>query len=263
MRLHSSPPRRPRGSVKLGASAVAGRRHVSAGELGQDAALARQRRGVAIAVVADGAGSASHGGEGAEIVTLSTIKMLSGRYKWVLGDMDPAGIARRYLGTVLRDLRRAAVMDGVALTSMATTVSFAALSRTHLVLCQLGDSPIVLERADGSLVVAGPAKGGGAHNETEFVTSGAAGSSIWAACLPAAEYRGAMVMSDGVAEALVSHRGNAPARACASILAQVRGAHQKAACRWLTRELLDGPIREKSVDDLGVAVLAWGRREGP
>jgi hypothetical protein len=156
----------------IGAS-VTGTSHRAKALPCQDAHWARVLAdGTLLAAVADGAGSATRGDEGARLVVQGAIAALTRRLDAALPD-DEAGWMAAMIGA-FREAHEALVAfatgEGIAIRSLATTLSCAVVTERDVVVGQLGDGAVVIEDDDGQLQTAvRPARGEYA-NETFFLT---------------------------------------------------------------------------------------------
>lgn len=170
----------------VGAS-VAGASHVLRGAPGQDAHLWLVRAdGLLVLAVADGAGSAARGCEGARIAVERVVEVLDGSIgAGPAGDREPGGpdlpedpeAARALFVGAFAAARRLvdarAEAEGAETREFACTLSCAVATGERLLAAQVGDGLVVACGKDGVWsVVLGPRRGEYA-NETTFLTAGA------------------------------------------------------------------------------------------
>jgi hypothetical protein len=139
---------------KVTSSSVTGRSHADRGEPGQD----RCRAGTAqiganeffIGLAADGAGSTTDGGRGAEIACETTYHCIAGTLRQVV---DPALIADQEIQDWVAAVRAAigteALGTGKRPKDYACTLIGAVAGPGHVIFFQIGDGAIVIRDRDG------------------------------------------------------------------------------------------------------------------
>ncbi len=154
----------------VGAS-VAGSSHQRFGQLCQDAAgwaLGPERS--LIVAVADGAGSASLGREGAQLAVSTAVEFLSSRRS-----LDSGNSSKDQLTSALEHARFALRSDaeerGVEVRELATTLILLQATRNHVATIQVGDGAAVVEDHRVGVVGLTKPQAGEYINETMFITS--------------------------------------------------------------------------------------------
>lgn len=194
----------------LGASAR-GTSHVAAGTPCQDAHHVVTDGELLVLAVADGAGSAPLGGEGATLASCWAAELTARRLR--ARDASAGGPCPGLTG-VLRDvmartrdrLRRDAYRRDVPLRDLATTLVLCAMTRDELGVAQVGDGAAVVrttggadwevETAELSVVAAG--ERGEYLNETTFLTSRGWRRDLRAQVMPATNVDAVALLTDGV-----------------------------------------------------------------
>ena len=168
------------GGWKTLSAAVAGPRKQAAGGCEDHCAVkVLQARGaeVLVAVCADGAGSAQHGGAGARVACHTLLAEIE---KLLAGPTPPTArkksasvlgktAIRRAFVHVAAALRAEAAQLGVAPRELATTLLLAVLGPDSAAFAQVGDGVIVIRDKDAYRHVFWPARGEYA-NTTDFAT---------------------------------------------------------------------------------------------
>jgi hypothetical protein len=156
---------------QFGAS-VRGSSHKAADLPCQDAfTYAEPCPGVAVLVMADGAGSAALGERGAKVAVGSVIKTLNDQACSILRGETVASDALRYAITVAHEaLLTAAESEGRSIRDFATTLQIACLTPEVVAYGRVGDGGCVMASADGTLVALSPRPRNVFVNETTFVT---------------------------------------------------------------------------------------------
>lgn len=151
------------------AASVIGTSHLKAGTRKQDAYKARvTENGTLCLAVSDGAGSASHGGEGASLVC----RTLFGRlWPWFEAnhDLPPDDTIREWVDEVRDRIAIAADRRTLVRRDFAATLTMLLVGRHDLLVAQVGDGTVVGRRGDEWGVLCWPENGEFAST-TYFVT---------------------------------------------------------------------------------------------
>lgn len=155
------------------AASVPGSSHRKVGKHCQDYNCWRvTSSGILIAAVADGAGSAPWGAEGAKTASTTAVASLEA----LIADQDTAAID---WSRVLQDslckarerLQSEATTTGVDVLDWATTLILVAATPNLLAAVQIGDGACVAANVDGAMVALGAPQRGEYLNETVFLVS--------------------------------------------------------------------------------------------
>lgn len=241
-----------------------GRGHENEGTLGQDRTDYLQKYGVQVLCLADGAGSATHSGYGAQAVTDAGCALLAERFHdFAVGD-DAAQARQEIVNGLQARLTETADRLGCAMTDLASTFLAVALSEDRFVIAHIGDGVIGYMK-HGELKVASTPDNSEFANETTFVTSGSAAASLRLFRGSLEGVSGFILMSDGTSESLFDQRTKLLAPACAKLISMVADAptrqtanptHKKA-----LKRIVNTQIRAATKDDCSVGIL--GRRPVP
>ena len=156
----------------IGAS-VAGTAHQSTNTPCQDAHCFRASDRWLVLAVADGAGSASLSQEGAKLATQTAVnfitEQLQRRHPVIRPDF--LELLSETLKVVRESLLTLSEQKQCQLNQLATTISCAVVTDTHLAAIQVGDGTIVCRDASGETFQILRPKRGEYANETHFITS--------------------------------------------------------------------------------------------
>ncbi|MGI8794647.1 MAG: PP2C family serine/threonine-protein phosphatase [Acidimicrobiales bacterium] len=147
---------------------VEGAGHRERGDGCQDAHHVELFEDRLVLAVADGAGSAPRGADGAQLAVASAVEIVSA---WPAESLGPVALAVA-MGTARYQLERLACETGESLGAFATTLHLGVVSEGQIHTAQVGDGAVVARRGE-ALVVLDPVERGEYLNETVFVTSSA------------------------------------------------------------------------------------------
>lgn len=236
---------------RISAASYPGAGHQARGEECQDRFHICRESGVICAALADGAGSRSQSGLGAQLVTETVSRLLCREFRrfWT---MDKEELA----GELLEACRQELAQQEVPLREMACTLLYFAADQTGCYLAgHLGDGVQVLVKG-GEARLFSPPENGDQPNETVFVTSGGAREHfrIQKGMLPR---RGAMLlMSDGAAQSLYQSATQTPAPACASVAQWLKKDDEETISRAL-EENLRTVLSRHTKDDMSLVIVRW------
>ncbi len=198
------------------AASVVGTSHSATGQPCQDACCVRllpSRDGDSVlgVFVADGAGSARHGGEGAEAAVHAAAMFWAERLSAPDSSIDASSMGL-CVEAIRARLATLADERGVPVRECACTFVSVLASSTDVVTFQVGDGGVVLDLGDGYLVATKPMIGEYA-NTTYFITESedriSEGEAIW----HGAPARRISVFTDGLQRLALDHSlGKANAR---------------------------------------------------
>lgn len=255
----SMTPKLAKPTIRLGASAVTGRSHISSGKGCEDAvAFRRFRRNAAMPsaayiALADGAGSAPEGFAGANLLVGLIGRMIHDNRKIVL---DGGEEARRFLHSGLHEaLVSEASRLRHPLRDLASTLLFVYLDRDdgRYIAGHIGDGVIVIRENDSCAVLSPPDKGEFA-NETVFFTSSSASVRLRLYTGIATSNIGFMLMSDGTADSLYGKRSGELAAACGQVFLWFENYPEKMASEALANSL-NSLIAKNTHDDCSIAIM--------
>ena len=164
----------PAAPWRVVAASVAGTAHLEMGLPCQDAHAYRLLPGgVLLAAVSDGAGSAEHGLEGAQLAVAAALAGLEALCQGAAPD-DEAGWQAALTGLfaeIHAHLAAQAAAAASPLQAWAATLTCALVTDDWLVVGQVGDGAAVAEDAGGVLFLAACPQRGEYANETHFLTA--------------------------------------------------------------------------------------------
>lgn len=267
-RKESPPASRPKGWFGV-AGVAAGTMHKKARPPTpcQDAALVRiDDKCHPCAFVADGAGSASlsHFGAQETALRLSHLAATMENIHTKLLDAPESpsekelqAHAHRFLIHASETLTSLANSKNLPFKEFHCTLLMAVVGAERTFWVKVGDGQIVREDVDGGLKTVGPS-GKGAHaNETNFVRENVRTTVFSCGAFPATKISGIALMTDGVAEKLVSNDGKKVAGRINTFLDGIR--NDKFGGDELQEFLNDGNIWKPpgyTGDDKGLALLS-------
>lgn len=232
---------------KAAGAVTTGRLHLQTGRPCDDVVgrLVRRKDGAVIAL-ADGAGSACHGGQGAAIAVAAALAALR---------TNPHMPLTGAVAAARRAVERA---GGPQLADYATTLQIARIVRDGSGLrvdtVQIGDGAIVAGDPDTPLTVLNAPARGEAFNETHFLTSASWERNSQETSLTMSMNAGLAAMSDGTVPVLLSGDGTRVAMAVNHIL---RWGRQMSRDDWEASiaAALREDLRPLLPDDLSLAAV--------
>jgi len=230
------------------ARSLRGRLHVRDGLPCQDASRAFAG-GTALALVADGAGSAPLAAEGAALVAETVSGLCAEAALW--GHPDPG---RRILEACRECLQAAAARLDRPLSHLASTLVLVAVRGGRYLALNLGDGVVACLDTGGPRVLLRPRRGEYA-NQTHFLTGPDPWGHLQVAQGPLDGIRAFAVMSDGAAEGLYRRRDGTLAPALGRLWAWARQGQTPDRVEQALDETLLPLLAARSGDDLSVALL--------
>lgn len=158
-------------------SSVTGVSHQRAGESCQDAFAFRETAGgLAVAAIADGAGSATHGGPGAQIGCQSSVSSLDAALSAGVPDSLPKwqALMTAAVTEAQETVRAEATGSGHDLRAYGATLLLAVVHPTWIVCASIGDCAAVIQDRYDQLISLCPPQRGEYANATHFFTSASA-----------------------------------------------------------------------------------------
>lgn len=247
----------------VAASAV-GTSHTATGTACQDkcqakAETAPDKPPLLTIFVADGAGSASHGGRGAELAIEAATALVGQHYAQAVELTLDDHWALEFVQDVRSKIYAAADQHGAKARDYACTFLGVVASPLATLLMQIGDGGIVVDVGNGLEVPITPMAGEYA-NMTNFVTDENAVEVLAVAALPARPEKVA-VFSDGIqrlALNMATNTAHAPFFApFFKVLASATAAQEDQLQVELARFLQSPAVNERTDDDKTLALAHW------
>lgn len=235
-----------------------GRGHLRDGTPVQDRTMYLSRGGTQVICLADGAGSASHSGFGAQVVVDEGCKIFLEKMSDFADDNDGAQVKAEIISRLISRLETLATKLDCDLKDLASTFLCVAVHDNMFFGAHVGDGVIGILRNGESRVLSAPDNSEFA-NQTTFVTSSGAINSmrLFRGALDGVE--GFILMSDGAGDSLFNSRTRELAGACAKLIKAVGEAparqSKSSEYKKRLRKLLDIPIRNATKDDCSIGIL--------
>lgn len=235
-----------------------GRGHELDGTRGQDRTQYLSRGGVQAICLADGAGSASHSEFGAQAVVDEGCAVLVEQFEQLMASVDGGQVKLELLERLLTKVGAVAERHGGDIQSFASTFLGVAVSGDRFLGAHVGDGAIGYLK-NGELHVISAPDNSEFANQTTFVTSPGAATSMRLFRGSLQGVTGFILMSDGTGESLFNARTRQLAAACAKIIVAVgatraRGTWNSKHKKQL-RKLIDIRVRNATKDDCSIGVL--------
>jgi len=213
-------------------------------------------RQVLLAFAADGAGTASQGGAGAEAAMEATAEFLTASLELIPGE-SAAALLVECAGRVSTRIREVAAAAGLAPRDFACTWLGVVANDTAATVVQIGDGGVVIDVGGGLQMPVTPMSGEYA-NQTYFITDDDALERVRTATVPGRAERVA-VFTDGIQRLAVDLTRNVPHapffRGFFEVLSQAAAADEDRLHAGLL-DFLGGSEVEKRTDDDKTLVLA-------
>jgi serine/threonine protein phosphatase PrpC len=238
---------------------VRGRGHAADGTPCQDRTQYLSRHGVKATCLADGAGSASHSGYGAQVVTDVGCGYLVDHFDSLIRSDDASAAKGAVVDHLVGALAKAAERLSCQVADLASTFLAVAVSGDRFVGMHIGDGVIGYLK-NGELHVASAPDNAEYANQTTFVTSSGAASRMRLFRGSLHGVTGFVLMSDGTSSSLYDVREAKLAPACIKLIETVGGAPtlqvRAPAHKKQLRRVLETQIRAMTKDDCSLAILA-------
>lgn len=244
--------------LRVAGAAVVGRRHEKAGVPCGDAVRTFCNDRFACIALADGVGSANRGEEGARIAASCLATLMRDGFSELVEASEEL-CKNQIAVTLLRSLSRKAKQLGVEPDALATTLLFVATDGERFLAGQLGDGRVGMRlgsRATWALALTPD------RSDFRNFTHVATDPSHWEAfCLARGTvppYSAFVLMSDGAEEALYNRALDRFAPAITTVADWTTRVSRRRASAALAENLRD-VVRERTFDDVGLAILSVGR----
>ncbi|WP_193510178.1 PP2C family serine/threonine-protein phosphatase [Cryobacterium sp. BB736] len=238
---------------------VRGRGHAAEGTHVQDRTAYKHRSGVQVLCLADGAGSASHADHGAQTVVDAGCALLVNRFEEFSTGEDAAGARGVIIETLVSALEETARRVGCEVADLASTFLTVAVSVERFVVAHVGDGVIGYIKNDEMKVASAPDNAEFA-NETTFVTSSGATSSLRLYRGSLEGVSGFILMSDGTSASLFDQRTRSLAPACAKLISVVANARapqsKNPEYKKRIKRVINTQVRQATKDDCAIGILA-------
>ena len=185
--------------------AAIGRGHEQEGLPCQDQIAFAAGGGIAVAALADGAGSAARAEEGAACASQTAADYLLAQFPAILADDDAVAVKERLLAALRSALQERAEELGCAFGDLASTLLAVAADEEQILIVHLGDGVIGCLR-DGEMQVVSAPDNGEFANVTTFVTSPDAAAHLRAYRGSTEGIEGVILMSDGTEQSFYQKR---------------------------------------------------------
>lgn len=238
-------------SVYCAVQGIGHRRH---GVPCQDKTYQREKNGVHVIALADGAGSAKLSHHGAEVVVReSSAYVLEHFQEWIACD-DGRKPKHELLKMLKTKLEEAAQEYECNIRDLASTLLLAAADGEHFILAHIGDG-VIGYLDGGTLKVASMPDNGEFANETTFVTSDGASSSMHLFKGTLKDKDAFVLMSDGTAQSFYDKRKKMLAPAIIRLMHRTclldRGVMEAK-----LEDSFSSLISKQTQDDCSIAILA-------
>lgn len=243
---------------RVACARLVGTSHAKTSAPCQDFVGARVSSSVAVAALADGAGSRSRSAEGATVVVKTILRFVTSKFDELFRQVSINNHeAKIQVHTQLvQALDRAAKVNRCSLESMASTLLFIAVKRGKFISGHIGDGVIALVKNDSSCFTFSTPENGEYANSTFFITDKTALYKLRLNCgIVDSTDRGFVLMSDGCAESLFNKRNGRPAAAVAKII-DWSLMHPRSAMEDILCKNLKSTFSQKSSDDCSLALLS-------
>jgi len=239
---------------KLAAASAQGRRHEAQGLPCQDAWARGSLGPLAAMVVCDGAGSAAHAAQGAQLAAQTTLQLLLQQGPALLSMTDEQ-VKATVLGCVHAALAGAAQRQGLPLRELACTLLLAVSDGRRMLFGQLGDGRVGVCSSSAGWHVLDTGTRGEFANETVFVTSGGALAHFHLVRATATAVTACVLMTDGAEQALL-HRATGTLAPAVDTVARWVWAHGTDRVEAALQQQLQTLLRTKTFDDLTLACMS-------
>lgn len=242
--------------IKMAYATALGRQHEKDGLECQDYARSSKGRTVSVIVLADGASSAKYALQGAKSSAEGLIKFICANFHALLEESEDV-IAEQVIIRLHKILERKAVELDSSMKHFASTLLFVASDGDMYICGQIGDGRMARytkDLAEAELVF-DPFKGE-FLNETTFLSSDNALDNLELEIAPVENIGGFAILSDGAEESLYNRKESKFAPALGRMISWL-DENSEIKVKQGIESNLSGLLREKTLDDLGLAVMRF------
>lgn len=213
---------------------------------------------MAVAALADGAGSRARSALGAEAVVRATLRLLLVQFDALYEQVSthPAEACKVIHEILLHELHKAAGQHDCEVSDLASTLLFVAHKDDRFIAGHIGDGVIALANASGEVSTLSGPENGEFANTTVFVTDHEASKKMrlyhGKHSQPPIGYA---LMSDGTAESLYDKKSKAPAAAIAKLLTW-NSELSRAKMHAILSANMEQAFSQKTADDCSLALLS-------
>lgn len=212
------------------------------------------------AAVADGAGSAPHGGIGAAIAVSEAVSSLVRGAKRSREETLCLDHVRAAVQSAADAVTQRAVGQGHPVSAYATTLSVVAGGVDHLVWGQVGDGAVVGSDGPGRFMTVAPPDNGRWINETYFITGGLNRLTVGRLDQPVSAVA---LITDGLRRLAMRSDQTPFAPFFEPLVAHVRGSRDTDASCRAVHAWLQGPhVAARTADDVTLVVIGRPLGEG-
>lgn len=220
----------------------------------QDKTFELMQNGVNVIALADGAGSASLSHYGAQRVVQDISEYIAAHFHEYLSCDDGRKVKQDLLKMIRNSLSEEAQVRKCSIRDLSSTLLLAAVDKDNFILAHIGDG--VIGYLDGdTLKIASMPDNGEFSNETTFVTSGEALSSMRLFKGELKNKNGFVLMSDGTEQSLY-HK---PSKSLANVIVKLMHRTCLIDSGTMKAQLKDAftdVIAKNTQDDCSIAILA-------
>ena len=233
-----------------------GRGHIEDGTPCQDRTAYLNRAGIQVLCLADGAGSAAKSELGAQALVSEGSRLLADSFRTIITREDGALVKVELVQRLLSCVEQVAKRKGLGVRDLAATFLAVAVSDDQFIAVHVGDGVIAYVKNGELKLISGPDNEEFA-NQTTFLTSESAATTMRLLRGALDGVTGFLMMSDGPASTLFDYRSKTLAPACRKIvdLMSTASTFSAPSYRRQIRRLLETKISDSTKDDCSLAIF--------
>lgn len=243
-------------SWSMSSAEVQGLGHRKVGIPCQDCTLTYSLKGVHVATLADGAGSARLSHFGARAVTSAMAHAVVRDFQYLI-NMSDEGIRAWARGVISYALESVAKEEICRLSDLSSTLLLVAVKKQHYLALHIGDGVIGCFERHGLTVLSAP-ENGEFSNQTWFTTTLSKADSLRVYRGDVSSISGFILMSDGVEPSLYDMRKNRLPDAVINLLIQNQRLPSSKMSELLEQSM-EISIVPRTTDDCSIALLSRSR----